>query len=117
MIILLPLLAPPPPAVAPAVWPGHLHTAERGQVTVHVCVNCGDFVTESRPGIFAHLDNMCKECFGTGQPCPYPELHGAPRRCPAAEAVQCAWCHRLLEADPGRCPDHRDPCCGCCQPG
>lgn len=110
MTAALPLLAAPPAAPVQAPLVSH-------------CANCGALVVAEpgTPGAFAHLGEACKECFGTGAPCPYPELHGAPGRCRGAEAVECAWCHRVLEAalgaDLAACPDHSDPCCGCCQPG
>ena len=112
MTAVLPLAAPPAPAAPAAV---SLLVA----MLVSHCANCGELVAAlaTEPEVFTHLQEACKECFGTAGPCPYPELHGCGRPCPGAEAVECAWCHRVLEAAVKACPDHRDPCCGCCQAG
>lgn len=92
---------------------------------VSTCTFCTHLIRETSPGVFAHIDDQCRECFGTGQPCPYPEDHGvheyfsrenkARVTCVWPEAHQCRWCHRVLDAAELPCPDHIGCCGGCCQ--
>lgn len=90
---------------------------------VSTCTRCTDLCVEITPGVFTHLDDQCRECFGTGQPCPYPEDHGVHTyavravgrvACTQAEAHECHWCRRALDASQLPCPDHPQ-CCGCCE--
>lgn len=103
-------------AVLPAACAAPPNTSRTADTTVGICADCGHPVIEIRPGIYAHLADACRECFDTAAACPDPQEHGS-AACPAAEALHCGWCHRMLEAAVAPCPDHRDPCCGCCQPG
>lgn len=94
---------------------------------VSVCVSCASLIIQTGPDLFAHLDDQCQECFGTDEPCPYPENHGVHQvsarvngvrqtaDCRVAEPASCRWCRRLFDATEKPCPDHRECCGNCCE--
>lgn len=91
---------------------------------VSVCVTCSSLCGQIADGVFEHIDDACRECFGTTGPCAYSQQHGVHAyrvrashltvTCAQAAPAECAWCHRVLDAAAEPCPDHRAPCCGCC---
>jgi hypothetical protein len=98
-------------------------TAER---LLTVCVLCMSLCTQVAPGVFEHVGDVCRECVRDGGRCAYGAEHGVhtfrprgqeePVVCTQPQAALCAWCHRVLDAAELPCPDHREPCCGCCEP-
>lgn len=113
-------------AIVTMFWPPPRQPQAALERLVTVCVQCASLCVQVAPDVFEHLNDVCRECFGTTGRCEYRQWHGMheyrPRGsqqrvlCLQAQASQCSYCHRALDAQEAICPDHFHPCCGCCEP-